>query len=93
MNLYELAKTVTSISAITDIISNAERVKNDPASTDAEKTDASKAEKLGKKKIVQQKAKGGVATKMYNGGLAHGKAHMYLGGSSSVKDNARLHRK
>ena len=50
-SLYELAKTLTNISAITDIISNASRVKNDPASTDEEKADASKAEKLGKKKI------------------------------------------
>ena len=90
MSLYELAKTLTNISAITDIISNASRVKNDPAYTDEEKADASKAEKLGKKKIAQENAKGGVVTKMYNGGMAHGKTHMYLGGSSSVKDNAGL---
>ena len=27
---------------------------------------------------------------MYNGGMAHGKKHMYLGGNASVKDNAGL---
>jgi hypothetical protein len=90
MNLFEAAQAASSILQLGEIVSNAAKVLTDPTATPEEKKDASKAKRLGDKKIGEGKAKGGAVTKMYNGGMAHGKKHMYLGGNASVKDNAGL---
>jgi hypothetical protein len=90
MGFFEAAQAASSILQLRDIVSNAVKVMTDPTSTPEEKRDASKAKRLGDKKIGEGKAKGGAVTKMYNGGMAHGKKHMYLGGNASVKDNAGL---
>ena len=90
MNLFDAAKSITSIIQLGEIVANAAKAISDPSSTPEEKADASKASVLAKKKIANSKAKGGAVTKMYNGGMAHGRKHMYLGGDSSVKDNAGL---
>ena len=90
MNLFEAAQAASSILQLGEIVSNAAKVLTDPTSTPKEKKDASKAKRLGDKKIGEGKAKGGAVTKMYHGGMAHGKKHMYLGGNASVKDNAGL---
>ena len=92
MGIFEAVQAATSMSSVLDLISNASRILTDPNSSSEEKTDASKAKRLGDKKISAQKnkAKGGVVSKMAYGGMAHGKKHMYLGGNASVKDNAGL---
>ena len=92
MGLFEAVQAASNISSLLDLASNAARVLTDPNSSSEEKTDASKAKRLGDKKISTQKnkAKGGVVSKMAYGGMAHGKKHMYLGGNASVKDNAGL---
>jgi hypothetical protein len=90
MSLFEAAQAASSILQLGEIVSNAAKVLTDPTATSTEKRDASKAKRLGDKKIGEGKAKGGAVTKMYNGGMAHGKKHMYLGGNASVKDNAGL---
>jgi hypothetical protein len=91
MGLFEAVQAASSISSLLDLASNAARILTDPTSSSEEKTDASKAKRLGDKKISAQKqAKGGVVSKMAYGGMAHGKKHMYLGGNASVKDNAGL---
>jgi len=91
MNLFDAAKSITSILQLGEIVANAAKAMSDPSRTSEEKADASKASVLAKKKIAaSKKAKGGAVTKMYNGGMASGKKHMYLGGDSSVKDNAGL---
>ena len=90
MNLFELAQAASNISLLGEVVSKAARVLVDPTAPPEEKKDASKAKRLGDKKIANSKAKGGAVTKMYNGGVAHGRKHMYLGGDSSVKDNAGL---
>ena len=91
MNLFDAAKSLTSIIQLGEIVANAAKAMSDPSITSEEKADASKASVLAKKKIAaSKKAKGGAVTKMYNGGMAHGRKHMYLGGDSSVKDNAGL---
>lgn len=91
MGIFEAVQAASNISSVLDLISNASRVLTDPTSSSEEKKDASKAKRLGDKKIAaQKKAKGGVVSKMAYGGMAHGKKHMYLGGNASVKDNAGL---
>ena len=90
MNLFEAAQAASSILQLGEIVSNAAKVLTDPTATPTERRDASKAKRLGDKKIGEGKAKGGAVSKMYNGGMAHGKKHMYLGGNASVKDNAGL---
>ena len=90
MSLFEAAQAASSILQLGEIVSNAAKLLPDPTATPTEKRDASKAKRLGDKKIGEGKAKGGAVTKMYNGGMAHGKKHMYLGGNASVKDNAGL---
>lgn len=91
MGIFEAVQAATNMSSVLDLISNASRVLTDPTSSSEEKMDASKAKRLGDKKISAQKqAKGGVVSKMAYGGMAHGKKHMYLGGNASVKDNAGL---
>jgi len=90
MSLFEAAQAASSILQLGEIVSNAAKVLTDPTATPTERRDASKAKRLGDKKIGEGKAKGGAVTKMYNGGMAHGKKHMYLGGNASVKDNAGL---
>lgn len=97
----DAAKIINSAVQLVKVVANTTRVLSDPNSTPEEKQDASQASVLAKKKIADQgqanasikpkaKAKGGAVTKMYHGGMAHGKKHMYLGGDSSVKDNAGL---
>lgn len=90
MNLFDMAKAATTVMHLGNLAANAAKVLTDPQSTDAEKNDASKAKKLADKKIAEKKAQGGYVSKMYSGGMANGKMHMYLGGDSSVKDNAGL---
>ena len=90
MNLFDLAKAATSVLQLGNVVANAARVLTESDSTPEEIKDANKAKRLGDKKISNSKAKGGAVTKMYHGGMAHGKKHMYLGGDSSVKDNAGL---
>jgi hypothetical protein len=92
MGIFEAVEAASNVSAVLDLISNASRVLTDPTSSSEEKKDASKAKRLGDKKVAAQKnkAKGGVVSKMAYGGMAHGKKHMYLGGNASVKDNAGL---
>ena len=70
-------------------LSEAAKRLGDKNSTPEELKDARKAQTLGNKKVKKEN-KGGAVTKMYNGGMAHGRKHMYLGGDSSVKDNAGL---
>jgi len=93
MNLFDFAQTASNLGILVDIVSNAAKVMKDKTASEAVKNDASKASTLAKKKIAADNngnAKGGAVTKMYHGGMAHGKKHMYLGGDSSVKDNAGL---
>jgi hypothetical protein len=85
MNLFDMAKAATTVMHLGSLAANAAKVLTDPQSSDTEKTDASKAKRLGDKKISEKDK-----AKMYNGGMAHGKKHMYLGGNASVKDNAGL---
>jgi len=89
--LYPLAKAATNTFQLGSIAASAIRVATDVLSSKEEVTDANRAKRLADKKIAaDNKAKGGAVTKMYHGGMAHGKKHMYLGGDSSVKDNAGL---
>jgi hypothetical protein len=85
MSLFEAAQAASSILQLGEIVSNAAKVLTDPTATPEEKKDASRAKRLGDKKISEKDK-----PKMYNGGMAHGKKHMYLGGNASVKDNAGL---
>ena len=85
MNLFEAAQAASSIMQLGQIVSNAAKVLTDPTSSSEDKKDASKAKRLGDKKISEKDK-----NKMYNGGMANGRKHMYLGGDSSVKDNAGL---
>lgn len=85
MNLFDMAKAATTVMHLGNLAANAAKVLTDPQSTDAEKKDASKAKKLADKKMSDKNP-----SKMYSGGMANGKMHMYLGGDSSVKDNAGL---
>ena len=85
MNLFEAAQAASSILQLGEIVSNAAKVLTDPTATPEEKKDASRAKRLGDKKLSEKDK-----PKMYNGGMAHGKKHMYLGGNASVKDNAGL---
>ncbi len=85
MNLFEAAQAASSILQLGQIVSNVAKVLTDPTSSSEDKKDASKAKRLGDKKISEKDK-----NKMYNGGMANGRKHMYLGGDSSVKDNAGL---
>jgi len=85
MNLFDMAKAATTVMHLGSLAANAAKVLTDPNSTDAEKKDASKAKKLADKKMSDKNP-----SKMYSGGMAHGKKHMYLGGDASVTDNAGL---
>lgn len=85
MNLFEAAQAASSIMQLGQIVSNAAKVLTDPTSSSEDKKDASKAKRLGDKKISEKDK-----NKMYNGGMANGRKHMYLGGDSSVQDNAGL---
>jgi len=85
MGIFDTVKAANTVLSLTELISNASRVLSDPTSTPEEKKDASRAKRLGDKKIAEKDK-----PKMYNGGMAHGKKHMYLGGNASVKDNAGL---
>jgi len=85
MNLFDMAKAATTVMHLGSLAANAAKVLTDPQSSDAEKKDASKAKRLADKKMAEKDT-----PKMYNGGMAHGKKHMYLGGNASVKDNAGL---
>lgn len=85
MNLFDMAKAATTVMHLGSLAANAAKVLTDPNSTDEEKKDASKAKKLADKKMSDKNP-----SKMYSGGMAHGKKHMYLGGDASVKDNAGL---
>jgi len=90
--LVDATRAISSVMQLGEMVANASKVLVDSFSTPEEKADASQASVLAKKKIAasNKKAKGGAVTKMYNGGMAHGRKHMYLGGNSSVKDNAGL---
>ena len=90
MSILDIMKTASTVFAIRDSLSAAAKILGDKDSTPEEKSEARKAQNLGNKKVQEKKAKGGAVTKMYNGGMASGKKHMYLGGDSSVKDNAGL---
>lgn len=85
MNLFDMAKNATTIMHLGSLAANAAKVLTDSNSTDAEIKDASRAKRLVDKKLAEKDK-----PKMYNGGMAHGKKHMYLGGNASVKDNAGL---
>jgi len=85
MNLFEMAKAATTIMHLGNLAANAAKVLTDPDSSPDDKKDASKAKRLADKKISEKDK-----NKMYNGGMAHGRKHMYLGGDSSVQDNAGL---
>ena len=85
MSLFGDIKVANSAFEIARILANAAKVLTDSTSSEAEKSDARKAKAAGDKKMSEKNP-----NKMYNGGMAHGKMHMYLGGSSSVKDNAGL---
>tara|TARA_R100001460_G_scaffold59662_1_gene99536 strand:- start:342 stop:671 length:330 start_codon:yes stop_codon:yes gene_type:complete len=89
MGLFDIIQAANAVDTIVSTLSEAAKVLGDKNSTPEEKKDARKAQTLGNKK-VQSKKEGGAVTKMYNGGMAHGKRHMYLGGDSSVTDNAGL---
>tara|TARA_R110002124_G_scaffold271089_1_gene439878 strand:- start:395 stop:757 length:363 start_codon:yes stop_codon:yes gene_type:complete len=93
-----LIRATNDVLAIRGLISGAKRLIKD-AMTPKDRTLVNSAINLGNKKIaaegqandsIKPNAKGGAVTKMYNGGMASGKKHMYLGGDSSVKDNAGL---
>jgi len=95
-----LIRATNDVLAIRGLISGAKRIITD-AITPEDKTLVNSAIKEGNKKLAKQgqanasikpkaNAKGGAVTKMYNGGMANGRKHMYLGGDSSVKDNAGL---
>jgi len=85
MSIFDTVKAATTVLSLTELVSNAVKVLGDPTATPEEKKDASRAKRLGDKKISEKDK-----PKMYNGGMAHGKKHMYLGGNASVKDNAGL---
>ena len=85
MGIFDTVKAATTVLSLTELVSNAARVLADPTATPEEKKDASRAKRLGDKKLSEKDK-----SKMYNGGMAHGKKHMYLGGNASVKDNAGL---
>ena len=89
MSILDIMRTASTVFAIRDSLSAAAKILGNKDSTPEEKSEARKAQNLGNKK-VQEKNKGGAVTKMYHGGMAHGRKHMYLGGDSSVKDNAGL---
>jgi len=89
MGLFDIIQAANAVGTIVSTLSDAAKVLGDKNATPEEKKDARKAQTLGNKK-VQSKKEGGAVTKMYNGGMAHGRKHMYLGGNSSVKDNAGL---
>ena len=70
MGIFDTVKAATTVLSLTELVSNAARVLADPTATPEEKKDASKAKRLGDKKIGEGKAKGGAVNKMYNGGMA-----------------------
>lgn len=85
MSLFGEIKGAYSAFEIARVLANAAKVITSNESTEAEKADARKAKKEGDKKMSEKNP-----NKMYNGGMANGRKHMYLGGDSSVKDNAGL---
>ena len=82
MNLFDMAKAATTVMHLGNLAANAAKVLTDPQSTDAEKKDASKAKKLADKKMSDKNP-----SKMYSGGMANGKQHMYLNDGGLVTDN------
>ena len=86
----DTVNAISSAAQLVEALANLSKLKGDPSLTTEKKEDINAASTLARKKIANSKAKGGAVTKMYNGGMASGKKHMYLGGDSSVKDNAGL---